>query len=90
MVAIKLTTPDDMVSHKIEEALRGFEAQFKNESMNQDYYFLVINLSLTRKQCDLVEEAYKKAGWKTVECKTSAENGERPGFTGLKLANYTS
>jgi len=90
MVAMKLTAPNDMISHEIEEALREFEAQLKNEELNQDFYFLVINLTLTRKQCDFVEEAYKKAGWKTVECKTSAENGERPGLTGLKLANYIS
>jgi len=35
--------------------------------------------------CNKVEKIYKEAGWRSVVCKTSSENGERPGLTGLRL-----
>lgn len=84
---MNITTPEQMTSgtSKVEEAVNKFEEAFKKEDKDEEYYHLVIRGEYNRQTCDEVEKIYKNAGWKTVKCKTSSENGERGGLTGLQL-----
>ena len=85
---ITITTPKDMgcnVNKLIIEALSKFEKEFKNEEQGEEYYHLVIQDEYPREVCDEIEKIYKGVGWKNVKCKTSSENGERPGLTELEL-----
>lgn len=70
---------------KLSEAVEKFEEQLTKEDQDQDYFFLVIVGEYNRVVCNKIEELYTQAGWKDVSCKTSSENGERPGLTGLKF-----
>ena len=85
-MSIKLTSPADMEPDvlQLDKALQDFEAQFKNEEKGLKYYHLVITGELSRPTCDLVEMKYRELGW-IAKCRTSSENGERPGLTGLIL-----
>ena len=84
---MKITKPSDMKGDllKFEEAVEKFEEKFKLEGKNQNYYHLVISGEYNRVVCDKIQLLYTKAGWKDVKCRTSSENGERPGLTGLML-----
>jgi hypothetical protein len=83
-----VTTPEGMKS-RIEEhvgsMIREFETKFRNELKDHDYYHVVITGEYPREACDQVQSIYKEAGWARTLCKTSSENGERPGLTGLQL-----
>lgn len=84
---IKVTTPQQMnalVDDHVIEAINKFEQQFLREEKGQKYYHLVIVGEYIRAVCDKVEEQYRTAGW-IAKCRTSSENGERPGLTGLIL-----
>jgi hypothetical protein len=84
----EVTKPSDMSkpNHMIlDEICIKFEKEFQHEQKGQDYYHLVIDGEYSRNICDSVEKVYKDAGWKKVTCKTSSENGETPGLTGLRL-----
>ena len=70
---------------KFEEAVSKFEEQFKKDDKDQDYYHLVIVGEYNRDVCDEIKKTYIEAGWKRVNCRTSSENGERGGLTGLQL-----
>lgn len=70
---------------KFEEAVSKFEEQFKKDDKDQDYYHLVIVGEYNRDTCNEIQKTYTEAGWKKVNCKTSSENGERGGLTGLQL-----
>lgn len=85
---MNITTPDEMNSgtSKIEEAVFKFEEEFKKEEKDQECYHLVIVGEYSRPVCDEIEKIYKNAGWGIVNCRTSSENGERGGLTGLRLA----
>jgi hypothetical protein len=65
-----------------------FEAELKKTDDNEDRYHLVIEGEYSRELLDEVEVIYTEAGWRRVRCKTSSENGERPGLTGLLLYRY--
>jgi hypothetical protein len=82
-----VTTPDDKlnVEYQLNLIINALEKQFKNEEDNEAYYHLVVSGEYPRNVLDQVEEIYQKAGWSKAECKTSSENGERGGLTGLKL-----
>lgn len=84
---MKITTPQDAMSgtSKLEEALRKFEQKFADEEKDEEYYHLVISGEYNRNVCDEIEKLYTDAGWAKVSCKTSSENGERGGLTGLQL-----
>ncbi len=84
---MNITKPSEMTSgtSKFEEAVNKFEEQFKKEDKDQDYYHLVIIGEYNREVCDEIQKTYTKAGWKKVYCRTSSENGERGGLTGLQL-----
>ena len=84
---MKVTSPQDMAPDlsQLEVAVLEFEAQFKQEQKGLSYYHLVIKGELNREVCKKIKEIYTLAGWKRVECKTSSDNGERPGLTGLIL-----
>lgn len=69
----------------LEAVLHKFEEQFKKEDKNQSYYHLVITGEYPRKVLDEVIKVYEEAGWTVRSCRTSSENGERPGLTGLQL-----
>lgn len=84
---MNITTPKEMGSgtSKVAEALSKFEEQFSKEEKDQEYYHLVIIGEYNRATCDRIEEIYTEAGWVSVICRTSSENGERGGLTGLQL-----
>lgn len=88
IIAWNVTTPDTMKS-KIEEhvtkMVSEFESKFRNELKDRDYYHVVITGEYPREACDQVQSIYKEAGWAETLCKTSSENGERPGLTGLQV-----
>lgn len=83
----QVTTPADMAPDlsMLEKAVKQFEAKFKSESKGRDYYHLVIDGELNRETCNKVGEIYRAAGWPIAKCKTSSDNNERPGLTGLQL-----
>lgn len=84
---MEITKPQDK-SNKItllSTVISLFEEQFKEEDDDCEYYHLVIKGEYNRATCDEVQKQYLKAGWGTVVCKTSGENGERRGLTGLQL-----
>jgi hypothetical protein len=85
---MKITTPQDMnalTEEEIFKIISKFEEGFLLEEKGLSYYHLVISGEIPRKICDKIEEEYIKAGWSKAICKTSSENGERAGLTGLQL-----
>ena len=70
---------------KVEEAVSKFEAQMLKEEKDEQYYHLVIVGEYNRQTCDEIEKIYSDGGWTKVKCRTSSENGERCGLTGLQL-----
>jgi hypothetical protein len=84
---MNITTPKQMKSgtSKLEEAVSKFEAQLAKDEKDLVYYHLVIVGEYNRQTCDEIEKIYRKGGWAKVKCKTSSENGERGGLTGLQL-----
>lgn len=87
MSGIKITTPSEMKADlsQLEKAVELFEKQWKIQSKGEKYYHLVIECELNREVCKEVEKLYRENGWTSAECKTSSENGERYGLTGLQL-----
>ncbi len=87
---MNVTRPSDITSgtSKVEEALCKFEDMFKKEEKDEDYYHLVIVGEYNREVCDEIQKIYTDAGWKKVNCRTSSENGERGGLTGMQLWRY--
>jgi len=84
---MKLTSPEDMTDlSKLGSVLNEFEEKLIKEEKGRTYYHLVIAGEYSRGLLDKVEQAYRRAGWKNVTCRTSSENGERPGLTGLELS----
>ncbi len=87
-INVNVTGPQDMYSctqDMLIQALSSFERLLKEEAVGNTYYHLVCIGEYSRDVCDKVEEIYINAGWKSVKCHTSSENGERPGLTGLIL-----
>lgn len=85
---MNITTPQDTEDQQLlEDIVSQFEEVFKNKQTNESFYLLVINGEYPRELLDKVQELYLKVGWTKVVCKTSTENNERPGLTGLKLWN---
>lgn len=85
---MKITSPKEMKKTKdfdLKEALSKFEQMLLEEKKNQSYYHIVINGEYNRDICDNIEKLYTEQGWEKVTCKTSSENGERRGLTGLQL-----
>lgn len=84
---MKVTKPEEMASDlsQLEDAINEFEALLKREIKGQDYYHIVLAKELNKETCIEIASIYRKAGWPKVFCKTSSENGERPGLTGLEL-----
>lgn len=84
---MNITKPCEMTSgtSKLEEAVSKFEEELKNKDKDENYYHLVIVGEYNRATCDKIEELYRDAGWVKVYCRTSSENGERGGLTGLRL-----
>lgn len=69
----------------LQKALEAFKEAFSKEEHDKKYYHLVISNEYTRETCDLIEKAYLEGGWGKAHCRTSSENNERPGLTGLQL-----
>lgn len=84
---MNITKPEQMTSgtFKVEEAVSKFEAQMLKEEKDEQYYHLVIVGEYNRQTCDEIEKIYSDGGWTKVKCRTSSENGERGGLTGLQL-----
>jgi len=84
---MKVTSPKDKANDlaKLQEAIDKFEAEFAQEEGGESYYHIVIWGEYNRAVCNEVERLYAEAGWLLVQCKTSSENGERGGLTGLEL-----
>ena len=84
---MKITTPEEMKPDlsDLENAVERFEEEFKKEGKGLNYYHLVITGELNKEVCQAVSNIYRKAGWRIATCRTSSDNGERPGLTGLKL-----
>ena len=82
-----ITKPEQMTSGttKVQEAISKFEEQLSDEEKDEQYYHLVIDEEYNRQTCDEIERIYTEAGWLNVKCRTSSENGERGGLTGLQL-----
>lgn len=86
---ITVTTPQDMdvaTPKMVEDAVNAFEKAFKDQPKSENFYHLVIEGEFSRPTCNAVESIYKQAGWTKVQCRTSSENGERGGLTGLILS----
>lgn len=84
----EVTKPSDMSkpNHELlDEICTKFEKEFQSEEKGQNYYHLVIDGEYPRNICNSVKKVYSEAGWKNVSCKTSSENDERAGLTGLQL-----
>ena len=87
---IKVTTPQDMnatTEQIVKEVVEKFELAFQKEGTGNTYYHLVIEGEYSRATLNEVEKIYKQAGWFGVKCRTSTENGERGGLTGLELSS---
>ena len=82
---IKVTTPKDMTTDNLPVAVEMFEEIFAKKDKDHGYYHLIIVGELSRINCEAVEKIYKEAGWSEVKCRTSSENGEKPGLTSLIL-----
>jgi hypothetical protein len=84
---IKVTAPQEMGGSdgKLQEVITAFEAQMKKQDKDEPYYHLVIVGEYNRQVLDKVEQIYHEAGWRITKAKTSSENGERGGLTGLQL-----
>jgi len=84
---MNISTPKQMTSgtSKVEEAVSKFELQFAKDEKDLEYYHLVIVGEYNRQTCDEIEKKYSEGGWNHVKCRTSSENGERGGLTGLQL-----
>ena len=83
---MKVTTPKEKAGYidSLELVIAAFENELQKEEDGQSYYHLVMIGELNRPTCDEVERVYKEAGW-DAKCRTSSENGERGGLTGLIL-----
>lgn len=80
-----VTTPEQMkYDVDVNDVIFKFEDQLSREPKGEKYYHLIIIGEYSREVCDKVAETYRAAGWDAV-CKTSSENNERPGLTGLQL-----
>ena len=90
MNTINITKPEQMTSgiSNTKEAIGKFEAQLAKENKDENYYHLVIDGEYNRATCDEIEKLYTEAGWADVRCKTSSENDERGGLTGLQLYRF--
>ena len=84
---MNITRPEQMTAgtSKVEEAVSKFEEQFAKDEKDLKYYHLVIVGEYNRQTCDEIEKIYSDGGWTKVKCRTSSENGERGGLTGLQL-----
>ena len=84
---MKLTTPKEMQADlsQLEKAIKEFESLFKGEAKGENYYYLVMAGELNKETCQEVTKLYREAGWHYVQCRTSSDNGERGGLTGLIL-----
>lgn len=89
---MKVTRATEMAADlsQLEEAVKKFEEQWKQEGKGLNYYHLVISGELNKETCKKVKELYTEAGWQKVQCRTSSENGERAGLTGLILEYNTN
>lgn len=88
-MGIKVTTPQEMnatTEQIVKEVVEKFELEFRKEDKTESYYHIVISGEYNRATLDEVEKIYKQAGWVDVKCRTSTENGERGGLTGLILS----
>lgn len=87
---IKVTSPKDMnttTTESVRQVVEKFELKLSKQDKSESYYHLVISGEYNRATLDEVEKIYKDAGWIGVRCKTSTENGERGGLTGLQLSS---
>lgn len=82
---IKITTPDDMRYKDVDSVIERFEKKLQEEEKGLKRYHVIITGEYPRDVLDEVQHIYLDAGWSGVECKTSSENGERGGLTGLLL-----
>ena len=90
MTKKKVTTPKDMnttTTNSVKQVVEKFELKLSKQDKGNSYYHLVITGEYNRATLDEVEKIYKDAGWIGVKCKTSTENGERGGLTGLQLSS---
>ena len=85
---MEVTTPEQMNiddSILLKELIGLFEEELKASEKGQDSYSIVVCGEYPKHICNKVEKVYKESGWRSAVCKTSSENGERPGLTGLRL-----
>lgn len=84
---MKITTPYKMQSgkEKVEELISKFEKEFLKKGKDLNYYHLVVEGEYKEHIRKRVEYSYLNAGWAKVQCRTSSENNEKPGLTGLHL-----
>ena len=83
---MKVTTVQEKcMSVRVEQAVQEFEHAFLKLEPGEHYYHLIAHREYSRLVCDEIEVLYTQAGWKRVKCRTSSENDERPGLTGLQL-----
>lgn len=85
----KPSSPEDMKylinEEDLQVAIDEFEINLDSQERGKDYYHLVIAGELQREICDEIQRLYLEAGWVKVVCKTSSEDNERAGLTGLQL-----
>ena len=85
---MQVTKPEDKTSlfkDVVQLAIRNFEQLFLEQPFDKSEYHIIMIGEFSRDVCNEVEKIYKEAGWVNVSCKTSSENGERPGLTMLQL-----
>ena len=84
---MNITTPSEMASDQsqLQSAISEFEKAFKKEEIGRNFYHLIALREYNKVVCKEIAHLYEQAGWVNVECRTSSDNGERPGLTGLIL-----
>ena len=73
---------------KVAELVTKFNDKLLGENKDAEYYHVVISGEYPRVILDEVQKAFSNAGWHHVRCRTSSENGERGGLTGLQLYRH--
>lgn len=70
---------------RIDEVLLKFKKALELEKKGIGFYDLVIKGEYPALILEIVMQRYKDAGWDVLFCKTSSDNGERPGLTRMKI-----
>ncbi len=85
---MNITTPEQMSSgtSNLEQTITKFEKKLSECRKDQTIYRLVISGSYNDQICNLIEKAYKDAGWSMAKCRSSDPDNLE--ITELILSTY--